>query len=175
MTVDLGVAVGVAAQSFGEPGQRTFRLAVLGSRGQFAALWMEKEHFSGLSVALRRLLSEAKHEGAKAEEMPTLPAAADYDFRVGGLGIGSNAADRTIILQASEEGTSPGDHPAIQVRLPEEQAAYLVEQLDKIVSAGRPICPLCGLPIDSSRHPCVRSNGHSKENVPGAGSSSADA
>ena len=30
----------------------------------------------------------------------------------------------------------------------------------KIVAAGRPPCPLCGLPLDTDGHVCPRQNGH---------------
>ncbi len=33
-------------------------------------------------------------------------------------------------------------------------------------SLRRPTCPLCGVPLDSSGHTYIRSNGHSKESVP---------
>jgi hypothetical protein len=36
----------------------------------------------------------------------------------------------------------------------------LLRRLSQIVSAGRPPCPLCGLPLDAGGHVCPRQNGH---------------
>ena len=35
----------------------------------------------------------------------------------------------------------------------------------KVVSAGRPPCPLCGLPLDTDGHVCPRQNGHRVANA----------
>ena len=38
--------------------------------------------------------------------------------------------------------------------------------LDDIIAGGRPLCPLCQLPMDASGHMCVRTNGHSQQPIP---------
>jgi uncharacterized repeat protein (TIGR03847 family) len=47
-----------------------------------------------------------------------------------------------------------------------DQLRGLAEQIEQVVAAGRPLCPLCGEPIDKTGHHCIRSNGHSKQPVP---------
>ena len=42
---------------------------------------------------------------------------------------------------------------------------YLIMQLC-LLAGGRPVCPLCGLPMEAEGHACVRSNGHSKQPIP---------
>jgi uncharacterized repeat protein (TIGR03847 family) len=40
------------------------------------------------------------------------------------------------------------------------QMRALSRAAQEVVSQGRPICPLCGQPIDPEGHFCPRSNGH---------------
>lgn len=164
MNIDLGVARGVDAQSFGQPGQRTFRLRIVGARLESAWLWLEKEHLRALSLGLRQVLAQVSSESveatADASEFPEVP---DYDFRVGNIGLGFKRAERTVVLQAEE--LEKGEGSTLQVELALEHCASLARQLEAIIAAGRPVCPLCGLAIDPSGHMCVRSNGHSRQPI----------
>ncbi len=169
MTIDFGLARGIDAQSFGQPGQRTFRLRVVGAAFESASLWMEKEHLQALSLSLQQVLSELKHEAApQPADVGEFPDTADHDFRVGRIGIGLSPSDRTVILQVGEPGE--GEDYKLRFRLTLDHCASLVVQLIGIIAAGRPRCPLCGLPIDPTGHTCSRSNGHSREPIPDAGS-----
>jgi uncharacterized repeat protein (TIGR03847 family) len=169
MTLEFGVARGIDAQSFGQPGQRTFRLRIVGAEGESASLWMEKEQLQALSIALKQMLSQLEYN----EEPPVasageFPVVADHDFRVGRMGMGFNASDRTVVLYTFELGATEtdGEEPTLRARLTQEQSASLGVQLDEIISGGRPTCALCGLAIDPSGHACIRSNGHSKQPIP---------
>lgn len=169
MTTDFGVARGVDAQSFGQPGQRTFRLLLLGESGQSASLWMEKEQLQALSIALKQMLAQLEY----SDEPPTadaadFPVVADHDFRVGRLGMGFHAVDRTVALYAYElgAGDEDDDEPSLRARLTQGQSAALIVKLDEIVIGGRPVCPLCGLAMDPAGHACIRSNGHTKQPIP---------
>ncbi len=167
MTVDYGVARAVSAQSFGEPGQRTFRLRILGSSSQSASLWLEKEHLRALSLAFRQVMSQIGYtKGPRAAEVREFPEADEHDFRVGSIGIGFDASSGNVVLQIGE--LEKGDDPVLRVQLALDLSASLLEQLDAIISEGRPICSLCGLPIDRTGHVCIRSNGHSRDAVPGS-------
>jgi uncharacterized repeat protein (TIGR03847 family) len=169
MTIDFDVARGIDAQSFGQPGQRTFRLRIVGGAGQSASLWMEKEQMQAMSMALKQMLSQLEYDqeppDADAGEFPVVP---DHDFRVGRMGMGFNAADRTVVVYAFELGVADDDEddPTLRVRLSQEQCASLGVQLDDIIAGGRPVCPLCSLPVEQNGHACVRSNGHSKLPIP---------
>ena len=61
MTIEFGVARGIDAQAFGQPGQRTFRLRILGANAESASLWMEKEQMQALSIALKQMLSQLEY------------------------------------------------------------------------------------------------------------------
>jgi len=162
------VARAVDAQSFGQPGQRTFRLRILGAALESAWLWLEKEHLRALSLACRQVLLQAGHgKEPPPADLGQFPEVADYDFPVGSIGMGFNAADRTVVLQFEELGK--GEESALRTELTLDHCASLVEQLEAIIAAGRPACLLCGLPIDPSGHACVRANGHSPQPIPESG------
>jgi uncharacterized repeat protein (TIGR03847 family) len=167
VTVDFNVARSIDSQAFGQPGQRTFRLRIVGEAGESASLWMEKEQMQALSLALKQMLSQLEYDSepplADAGEFPVV---ADHDFRIGRMGMGFNAADRTVVLYTYEIGVEDEEDPTLRVRLTQEHCASLGAQLDDIIAGGRPLCPLCGLAMEPGGHACVRANGHSKQPVP---------
>lgn len=172
MNIDLGIARGVDAQSFGQPGQRTFRLRIVGARLESAWLWLEKEHLRALSLAFRQVLGQVGSGRAEPTADVQFPEAADYDFRVGTIGLGFNPSKRTVVLQAEELGKEGGF--TLRVELTLDHYTSLAGQLEAIIAAGRPICPLCSLAIDPSGHMCVHSNGHSRQPISGQGAAEAD-
>jgi uncharacterized repeat protein (TIGR03847 family) len=48
----------------------------------------------------------------------------------------------------------------LRVRITPGAARAFAQRAAKIVAAGRPPCPLCGLPLDTDGHICPRQNGH---------------
>jgi uncharacterized repeat protein (TIGR03847 family) len=58
-------------------------------------------------------------------------------------------------LSDSEDGPD-----ALRVRISAAMARGFVTRAMRVVAAGRPPCPLCGLPLDPSGHVCPRQNGH---------------
>lgn len=165
--IDLGIASGIDAQAFGQPGQRTFRVRIVAG-GESASLWMEKEHLLALSQALRQMLAQLEFEDEQPPaEIAEFPVVANHDFRVGRLGLGYHAADGTVILYAYELGNAAEDDEAtLRARMTQRQVSGLIARLDEVIAGGRPICPLCGAPINPEGHSCVRSNGHSKQPIP---------
>lgn len=167
MTADFGLARGIDAQSFGEPGQRTFRLRVRGSASQSASLWVEKEQLMALGVAIRQVLARLKYAGEpRAADVGDFPEVAEQEFRVGLMAMGFSPSDRTLILEMRERDVAPEEEPTLRMRLALEECASLAAEIDEIIARGRPICLLCGLPIDPAGHVCVRSNGHSRQPIP---------
>ena len=168
MTVDLGIARAIDAQTFGEPGQRTFRLRVIGGRSDAASLWMEKQQFQALNLAFAQVLAQIDfREKSGPADLDDFPVKADHDFRVGRIGLGFDATDRTVVLDAYEVGNDEDEAEAtLRVRLKPDQCALLVEQLSDIIGKGRPVCPLCGASIDADKHVCIRANGHMRLPIP---------
>jgi len=71
-----------------------------------------------------------------------------------------------IIMQPGEEpATRINEADAVSFLFTQQQAQALTNTIAAIVPAGRPVCPLCGTPLDGSPHACVRQNGH-REIVP---------
>ena len=168
MTAEFGLARAIDVQSFGQPGQRTFRLRIVASDAATASVWLEKEQLQALSLALKQMLAQLEYEQEPPQaDVGEFPASADHDFRAGRLGMGFNQEDRSVVLYTYELGsTEDEDDPALRVRLSQEQCASLVVNLDDIIAGGRPLCPLCGAPIEASGHACIRSNGHSIQPIP---------
>jgi uncharacterized repeat protein (TIGR03847 family) len=168
MTYELGIARGIDAQSFGQPGERTFRLRITGDAAQTASVWLEKEQMQALSLALKQMLAQLEYEQEPpAADAGGFPGSADHDFRAGRLGMGFHPPDRTVVLYTYELGMAEDEEqPTLRVRLTQEQCASLAANLDDIIAGGRPICPLCGAPVDAAGHACIRSNGHSKQPIP---------
>jgi uncharacterized repeat protein (TIGR03847 family) len=167
MSIELGLARAIDAESFGQPGSRTFRLRAIGENRQSASLWMEKEQFQALSLALGQALSELRH-AATTKEPPVYdyPEIADHDFKVGRMALSIDTAAKTVVLYLSDTDSEESADPTLRVGITQDHCAALREQLDEIVSRGRPVCPLCHSPMDDAGHACIRGNGHSTQPVP---------
>ena len=168
MTSEFGLARGIDAQSFGQPGQRTFRLRLVGSGAETASIWLEKEQMQALSLALKQMMAQLDYDNEPpAANVGEFPVSADHDFRAGRLGMGFHPTDKTVVLFTYELGAPEDEEdPTLRVRLSQEQSAALIFNLDDIIAGGRPSCPLCGMPQEASGHACIRSNGHSKQPIP---------
>ncbi len=171
MTIDLGLALHIEAETFGTPGQRTFRLRVAGVSGDTAGLWMEKQQFIALSLAMGQVLSQIRFE-EPGSEGPGFDFAEslDHEFKVGRMAVGLDASDKTVALYTYDITDEEESDPTLRVRLTLEQCAFLRPQLEEIVAGGRPLCPLCSQAVDPAGHACIRSNGHSEEPIPEPGS-----
>lgn len=170
---DLNPVQMLVADAIGEPGKRTFFLQGQAGR-EVVTLVMEKTEVNGLATALMQLLDEVE------EKYPDLPPAGRNQklnvhhpvepvFRVAQLSVGYDPDDDRVwvvakALIANEEGKivdpNEDDVPAARFVATRSQARALSEHALKVVSAGRPTCPLCGRAIDRDGHFCPRSDGH---------------
>jgi uncharacterized repeat protein (TIGR03847 family) len=169
MTVELGLAIHVEAETFGDPGERTFRLKLAGESGETAGLWMEKQQFIALSLAFGQVLSQIRHpDRIVGIAQYAFPDSLDHELKVGRMAVGLDASDRTIALYTYDMTDEGESDPTLRVKLTLDQCAAIRPQLEDIVSHGRPLCPLCQQPVDPAGHACIRSNGHTSEPVPPA-------
>ncbi|HEY3336415.1 MAG TPA: DUF3090 family protein [Candidatus Limnocylindrales bacterium] len=170
------------AGTVGEPGNRTFFLQARdGSRITSVAL--EKVQVAALAQRLTELLDELERRdisGADADQpldnaIPVLDEPINEAFRVGTLSMGWDTQDDLVLLEASElvaaEEDEEEDPPEafddededgpdfLRVRLTTLAARTFVAQALRLLSAGRPPCPLCGQPLDPQGHLCPRRNG----------------
>ncbi|MGH2442819.1 MAG: DUF3090 family protein [Chloroflexota bacterium] len=157
--MDLGVVSDVHAQSFGEPGQRTFRLLTEIDDGSMS-LWLEKEQVVMMGSAMEEILSRVPPplgDGPVPSGPPTFRG--EMEVRVGSLSIGYDLEHTAFSIEAGDLESSLG-LDSVVLFAGRDVLAHLVEEISDIVAAGRPRCPLCGTPLSSEPHFCPRSNGH---------------
>src|SRR5258708_5611007 len=89
------------------------------------------------------------------------------DGRAGELGLGLDPDRKMIVLVAQEsadDDDAEGDAEKLATARvwvrPAQMIALSVRALE-LVTAGRPLCPVCGLPMDPEGHLCPRKNGKS--------------
>jgi uncharacterized repeat protein (TIGR03847 family) len=170
----------------GQPGERTFYLQA--KQGEHViSVALEKIQAQVLAERLDELLDEVRRRGG---EVPTVaPTELDdvspldqpllEEFRVGTMALAWDGDAGVVIIEAhaqteEPEGEEPAeDRPAIdvpddaeegpdvlRVRIDPAYAKAFVKRALRVVAAGRPPCPLCGLPLDPEGHVCPRQNGH---------------
>ena len=165
---DFGRADLLEAEAIGEPGNRTFRLRVL-SRGDAASLWLEKEQLAALTLAIRQLLEQTDDDDSDGEEQDTLrtsfPEPPKVDFKLGKLGIGYDEAERIVTIFAYETESAADAAPTFSCQLTRGQCRTFADHAEETISAGRPLCVVCGAPIDNDGHRCQRRNGHSSRPI----------
>ncbi len=167
--IDFGLVDAVDAEAIGPPGQRTFRLrARVGD--SYAALWMEKEQLLALGRTFSQLLAERSRQRGRRVDAPetvgNFPQHADVDFRIARLGLDFDQQQEHLIILADDGAAlERGDTPAFRMEINRGQAVPLIHQIESVVAAGRPVCPLCKQPLDDPTRPhfCPPTNGHSKD------------
>ncbi|MCF8587920.1 DUF3090 domain-containing protein [Gordonia liuliyuniae] len=169
------------AGTVGEPGDRTFFLQVSQDQ-RLMSVELEKQQVLILADRLGYLLDEvARRFGASvppetdavADTAPlTMPI--DAEFRVGSMGLGWDAEassvvvellaiteqplDESVILDDTDEGPD-----TVRIFLNADAAREFSARSMRVISAGRPLCPLCNQPLDPSGHICARSNGYKRD------------
>jgi uncharacterized repeat protein (TIGR03847 family) len=155
----------IAVSAVGEPGQRRFFLLATGS-GRTLTLGCEKAQIQALLARLHQMLEaqqiETPDDGPAPDVTPSAPG--DPEWQIGEMGLGYHEARRMFVLVASEGAadaaeTAQDDAPSIRFWLSTDQVVAFSKQAESVLSAGRPLCPRCGLPIDPSGHPCPVMNG----------------
>jgi uncharacterized repeat protein (TIGR03847 family) len=167
--IDFGLVDAVDAEAIGAPGQRTFRVrARVGDA--YAALWMEKEQLGALGRSFSQILAERSRlrgqPGGPVEEVGNFPQQARVEFPVARMGLDYDTEKEHVILLADDpQAGARGDTPAFRMELSRAQALAVIKIIDEIVSAGRPLCPLCHQPLEEEgqQHFCPSTNGHSKD------------
>lgn len=147
--------------SVGTSGPVGDRLFLLYCRQGTAELTLkvEKQQVAVLASYLARIVRQIGRPETVAEELE-FDADAEPDWVVGTIGVSYDAEiDRLVVVV---EEMVPEDEEALVARIAvtREQAAAFAVRATQLVEAGRPPCPLCGLPLDPSGHTCPRLNGH---------------
>ena len=166
------------AGTVGEPGDRSFYLQAI-QEARTVSVLLEKQQVSVLADRIGALLQEVARrfgsDGLADEEPRTdldpLAVPLEEEFRVGTMGLGWDSesrsivvellavteeeVDESVVLDDTEEGPD-----ALRVFLSPVQARAFADRAERVVTAGRPPCPLCAEPLDPEGHVCVRLNGY---------------
>lgn len=152
----------------GEPGERVFYLQAA-QEGDVLTLRLEKQQVAALAAYLAGVLADT---GGAPLLDPTIALALttpiEADWIVGSLAIGVEEGGQRIVIAAEElvDEDADEDDPlravagAARIAVNRAQAGAFVPHAEALVSSGRPVCDLCGRPMDPSGHVCPRKNGH---------------
>lgn len=176
------------AGTVGEPGERAFFLQARDGR-RVVSVALEKVQVAVLAERLGALLEELGRRGiadvdAPVEEIAIIDPERTDDvepldeplneaFRAGSLTLGWDGGAGLVLVEAraqdddgeaidpDEDDEEDEDGPdLLRVRMTAAAARGFVARAERVVSAGRPPCPLCGAPLDPLGHICPRRNGH---------------
>ncbi len=172
------------AGTVGQPGERTFFLQASGA-GRVISVALEKVQVTVLAEKVTELLDEVRRRGVDlpAAALPGTEDVAPLDqpileeFRVGTMRLAWDGEDDIVIVEAlAQTGTENADAGVVdeddddddadegpdilRIRVTASVARAFVQRALRVVAAGRPPCPLCGLPLDPEGHICPRQNGH---------------
>ncbi|MGL3805074.1 DUF3090 domain-containing protein [Paeniglutamicibacter sp. R2-26] len=164
----------VVVGTIGLPGARTFYLQVrMGT--QVVSIAMEKQQSAALAEKIDEILDElitfegnpfSVPTGTPIELVDNDPLEAVHEqFRTGAMSLGWDPTSAQIVIEAhpipsddpDDNDESPGEDEAemLRVRIPVGTARAFTKRTFEIVSAGRPMCPLCGYPMDAEGHTCT--------------------
>lgn len=169
------------AGTVGQPGDRTFFLQARDAT-RLTSVVLEKEQVAVLADRLDVLLDEVlRRSGGEVAVPAVAPAGLDdldpleqpiiEEFRVATLTLSWDIERGCVVIAAyapreddddSEPPTDPedADRDGLVVFLSGAQARAFAKRAQSLVTAGRPPCPLCGLPLDPAGHVCPRQNGY---------------
>ncbi len=165
------------AGTVGTPGERTFFLQAADD-GRIVSVSLEKQQVAVLADRIEELLEQVVARTGTAlpasENLDTeaLEQPIDEEFRVGAMGLAWDGDEGVVIIEAQAPSEDVDvaqetlledvdDGPdALRVRIEPGRARAFVERARRVISAGRPPCPLCGRALDPAGHICPRQNGY---------------
>ena len=165
----------------GQPGERTFYLQARAGK-QLVGVAMEKQQSAALAERIEEVLDELMAEDGNPFSVPALTPEGLVDndpleqpveeqFRAGAMGLGWDPSTAQLVIEAfpiievdaeelevlDMEELEPEE--VLVVRIPVGTARAFAKRTREVVGAGRPICPLCSLPMDSDDHICELPDG----------------
>jgi uncharacterized repeat protein (TIGR03847 family) len=170
------------ADALGEPGQREFFLQAAKGRN-VVTVAVEKAQVAVLAERLGALLEEIERRGVELPDGSEDPGGVGLQqpiieaFRVGTMTLAWDGQSESVLVEAraatdEEDDEDEGgevvvvleddeDGPdLLRVRLDAPAARGFIAHAVEVVAAGRPPCPLCGLPLNPEGHICPRRNGY---------------
>ncbi|HWV25161.1 MAG TPA: DUF3090 family protein [Thermomicrobiales bacterium] len=151
------------AEALGEPGHRRFRLVTVINDETFI-LWMEKQQVQALGLAVAQLIDYASSSRADlpgGSVFASVNEETRNQFRVGRIELAfDEAVEQIVIVVHDIEQDAEGDAASLAIRIDRQQGLRLCAEAEELVARGRPICPMCGSPMDPEGHVCPQQNGH---------------
>ncbi len=169
----------VVVGTIGPPGARTFYLQVRAGK-QVVSVALEKQQSAVLAEKIDEILDQlitvegnpfSVPTGTPIELVDNDPLeAVQEQFRTGAMSLGWDPTTSQIVIEAhplayDDPETDGNDEPLhddpdeepemLRVSMPVGTARAFTKRTREIVGAGRPICPLCGYPIDADGHTCT--------------------
>lgn len=152
--------------TLGEPGDRLFLLQVVHDRVP-VLFKVEKSQVAALCDYLAGILADLPpydEAAVPAAPGPPDPQSAITSWPIGSLAVAYEEAEDRILIVAEPFDDAVEDHdpderlPTARIRMTRAQVAGFIRTGRELVTAGRPPCPLCGLPMGPGRHACPRMN-----------------
>lgn len=153
----------VSPEAIGAPGHRTFRINVESGVAS-AKLWLEKEQLYQLATHIQEIItslsSDLRAGSSQSPEPQWDGAITNLDFKAGKLALGHDGSSNCFLLMSHDVEEAEGSPATLSFWLTLSQGEELATEALKVCAAGRPLCQLCGQPINPEGHMCPRSNGH---------------
>jgi len=164
----------VVIGTIGLPGARTFYLQVRAG-AEIVSIALEKQQSAQLAEKIDEILDQLSTIEGNPFSIPTstpmelvdndLLEAPHEQFRAGAMTLDWDPTTAQIVVEAypiidvdtDDEPLedSAGDTEMMLVRMPVGTARAFAKRTREIVDAGRPMCPLCGYPMDADGHTCT--------------------
>ncbi|NJC22200.1 putative repeat protein (TIGR03847 family) [Arthrobacter pigmenti] len=165
----------VVVGTIGVPGQRTFYLQVRTGK-QIVSIALEKQQSAQLAEKIDEILDQLITLEGNPFSVPTSTPielvdndqleAVEEQFRTGVMSLGWDPTTAQLVIEAYplpdvdaegdalvEDDTDASE--VLRVRMPVGTARAFAKRTREVVGAGRPICALCGEPIDADGHTCA--------------------
>ncbi|MGO2720452.1 DUF3090 domain-containing protein [Brachybacterium tyrofermentans] len=165
----------VVIGTVGPPGARTFYLQARAGT-QIVSIALEKQQSALLAQKIDEILDQLSTLEGNRHSVPTSTPvelvdndpleAVQEQFRAGTIGIGWDPTTAQVIIEAHPLLLDDADEDAVddvaeaesemlRVKIPVGTARAFTQRTREIVDAGRPLCTLCGYPMDPDGHICI--------------------
>ncbi|TQJ61012.1 putative repeat protein (TIGR03847 family) [Arthrobacter sp. SLBN-83] len=164
----------VVIGTVGVPGARTFYLQVRTGK-QIVTIAMEKQQAALLAEKIDDVLDQLNALEGNPFSVPTSTPielvdndpleAVEEQFRTGAMSLGWDPTTAQVVIEAYPISDADDDDEALDqddaevpemvlVKMPVGTARAFTKRTREVVGAGRPLCPLCGHPMDADGHIC---------------------
>ncbi|MDQ3155434.1 MAG: DUF3090 domain-containing protein [Actinomycetota bacterium] len=164
--------------TLGAPGSRTFFIQAR-SGAQIVSVALEKQQSAALAERIEEVLDELMTDEGNPFSIPALAPEGLVDndpleqpveeqFRAGTMSLGWDPSTAQLVieafplLEADAEALDPVEvepQEVLLVRIPVGTARAFAKRTREVVEAGRPLCSLCGAPMDADDHVCTLPDG----------------